>query len=55
MRNLSDECKTCSDDHASIAMCFDICSIPIRLLEEIEYNRRKEEEKKEHERYNPFA
>lgn len=39
MRNLSDSCKDCKDDHASISMCFDICSVPIDLLEEIEHKR----------------
>lgn len=48
MRNISDECKTCKDNHFDMAMCIDICGIPMDILDEIERKRIKEEEKKEH-------
>jgi len=43
MRNLSDKCKTCNDNHFGMAMCFDICGVPIDILDEIERKRNDEQ------------
>ena len=48
IRNLSDDCKKCEyADHWDIQMCFDCCSIPVTLLDEIEEERNKADAEKE--------
>ena len=41
--NLCDECKTCEDNYGSLLRCFDICMVPLDILQDIEIKRYKEE------------
>lgn len=41
--NLCDDCKTCEDNYGSLLRCFDICMVPLDLLQDIEIKRYKEE------------
>lgn len=43
MRNLSDECKTCNDNHFSMMMCIECCGVPTEILDKIENERKKDE------------
>lgn len=45
MRFLSPECRNCIDNEKSISYCYDVCGIPVILLEDYESRMKELEEK----------
>lgn len=48
MINLCDDCKTCPDNNLSLSYCFNVCSVPMDILKNVEIIRNtvEQEEKK---------
>ena len=47
MRNLCESCEKCEDNNKSMSYCFDVCGVPLDILEDYEKSRNLLEELKE--------